>query len=458
MTEGGFHFVPLEEDASIPRRERATSIPELLLLGGLNRENLGERLHFVRSLGARILAVRDRLGIRDAFASQIVAFDGSVISMVIEFGLTGGGILSYRSFPGRRATYTIILPCPTSFTCGHINKLACESYNGHKTKDADRPASTRFERGDKVVCRRNNAVGVPEAEAASRCRHEIGRKTVQFTNGSLFKISQKSISKDGQKCYELDDLSGRQFLVNAEEFRRATRLQHGYALGLHAFQVPPVPESLRSLRLRSDRTGSEAENVLCVMAFDEEHQTSQTLYTAVTRAKKNVFFVATPSPSRHDPDGKARLVPAREDVTPSKRGHSGSGRLGRDPDREGNGFLMQASEVAGHANEYLANVFVHDIDQKQKFETVVTGISTWNNSVVLEEVEHFLPTDVRLPENDEEAVLPEMLSGRELVDGLGFEAVTKGCEGEEATPPLHLPPPRDFLLNLDGGVEMFDRQ
>ncbi|CAG0897504.1 unnamed protein product [Darwinula stevensoni] len=62
------------------------------------------------------------------------------------------------------------------------------------------------------------------------------------------------------------------------------------------------------------------------------------------------------------------------------------------------------------------------------------------------------------PENDEEAVLPEMLSGRELVDGLGFEAVTKGCEGEEATPPLHLPPPRDFLLNLDGGVEMFDRQ
>ena len=106
---------------------------------------------------------------------------------------------------------------------------------------------------------------------------------------------QECISSDGQKCYELDDLDGQRLLVNAGEFQRATRLQHGYALTIHKFQVPLSPFALSLLPVLRltviPRQGSEAENVLYVMPFDNKFMTSQTLYTAVTRGKKNVFIV-----------------------------------------------------------------------------------------------------------------------------------------------------------------------
>ncbi|CAG0897505.1 unnamed protein product [Darwinula stevensoni] len=255
--EGGFHFIPLEEEASVPQWEKMTVIPELLRLRSLKAK-------FIQELCAGILALKDRLGIQDPYSSQIIAFHNLV--------------------------------------CGHLNEYACEEYNGHKSKRTNRAGRTsaHFERGDKVICRKNNDVGVHSTEGASGSRrkivpiagsenHDVDRtgsasapgdkgekpkpKTVRFMNGSLFRISQELIGADGQKCYELDDLDGQRFLVNAGELKRATRLQHGYALTIHKFQ------------------GSEAENILYVMAFDNKFVTSQTLYTAVTRGKKNVFIV-----------------------------------------------------------------------------------------------------------------------------------------------------------------------
>eukprot|EP00058_Branchiostoma_floridae_P013314 XP_002598802.1 hypothetical protein BRAFLDRAFT_74521 [Branchiostoma floridae] len=175
--------------------------------------------------------------------------------------------------------------------CNIINEVCCKHYAEHTMKN-DKNRSW-FMVGDKVCCTKNANISiyVDPSEARARAREEEkeeeegkekGKKsldTVRLCNGEIFFIREdREVSEKGKtrRWLTLDDLE-RHIKVDYKELKSKGGLKHAWARTIHTYQ------------------GSESDTVLYVVGTPTRHQNWQHVYTAVTRGKKEVYVVTSPS-------------------------------------------------------------------------------------------------------------------------------------------------------------------
>ncbi|XP_019639139.1 PREDICTED: DNA helicase B-like isoform X1 [Branchiostoma belcheri] len=183
--------------------------------------------------------------------------------------------------------------------CNIINEVCCKHYSAHTIKNHKN--RSWFQVGDKVCCTKNANVSIfvdymakatddkeEEKDKDEENDEEKEKKvrkvkkssdTVRLCNGEIFFIIEdRTITEKGKtrRWLTLDDLE-RQIQVDYGEVKNKGGLKHAWARTIHTYQ------------------GSESDTVLYVVGTPTRHQNWQHVYTAVTRGRKEVYVVTSPS-------------------------------------------------------------------------------------------------------------------------------------------------------------------
>ena len=210
--------------------------------------------------------------------------------------------------------------------CDTLNQFGCFIYNKHLTWEISAKNGKQvkqFHVGDKIMCLKNNDVGIIVPEDKEDCLNQTTEdvtslvytnatdgkfeedpniklkfKTERLMNGNLYKIraicradvkssgtaddtsgDTDSVSapegvKVNMEYHVLDDLAGEIIRVNLNQLIKKTKISHAWALSIHKFQ------------------GSESGTIVYGLS-GSNHESWKHVYTAVTRGRKKVVIVGS---------------------------------------------------------------------------------------------------------------------------------------------------------------------